>query len=242
MRLKDKKILITGGSKGIGKGLAKVFLNNGAQIIICARNEQELKITYNELRNDGHISHIRTDLTDVNDIDLVKNKINSEFGKLDILVNNASILGLKAKIADYPINIWDKVIDINLNAQFYITKALIPLLKKSDNGSIINVSSTVGREGRAEWGAYSASKFGLEALNQILAQELEEFNIRVNSVNPGGTRTDMRASAYPNEDPLALPTPEDIAEVFTYLASDESIGVTGQEFNARDYKTKGKQK
>ena len=236
MRLKDKKILITGGSKGIGKGLAKIFLNNGAQVVICARNEEELKKTCNDLKNEGQISDIRADLTNISDIGLIIEKIDTEFGKLDILVNNASILGLKAKIVDYPTDIWNKVIEINLNAQFYITKALIPFLKKSDNASIINVSSTVGREGRAEWGAYSASKFGLEALNQILSQELAEFNIRVNSVNPGGTRTDMRASAYPDEDPLTLPTTEDISEVFVYLASDESIGVTGKEFNARNFK------
>jgi len=109
------------------------------------------------------------------------------------------------------------------------------LLKKSKNGSIINVSSTVGRKGRTHWGAYSASKFGLESLTQILAEELKEFNIRSNSVNPGGTRTEMRATAYPEEDPLSLPTPEEISPVFVYLASDQSIGVTGREFNAREW-------
>ena len=239
MRLKNKNILVTGGSKGIGKGLARVFLNEGANVLICARNEDELKKSFEELKTDGHISFLRADLTNMNDIGLIKNKIENEFIKLDVLVNNASILGVKSKIENYPEEIWNKVIDINLNAQFYITKSLIPLLKKSESGSIINVSSTVGRVGRANWGAYSASKFGLEALNQILSQELEDFNIRVNSVNPGGTRTDMRASAYPDENPLTLPTAEDISEIFVYLASDESIGVTGKEFNARDYKTQG---
>jgi len=166
---------------------------------------------------------------------LIKNYISEKYGKLNILVNNASILGITSRIEEYPDDLWNQVIDINLNAQFYITKALIPLLKKTGNGSIINVSSTVGRQGRANWGAYSVSKFGLEALTQILAQELSEFNIRVNSVNPGGTRTDMRAAAMPGEDPNTLPTPHDIAPVFVYLASDESIGETGKEFNARDW-------
>ena len=235
MRLKDKIILVTGGSKGIGKGIAQVFLNEGAKVIICARNSNELKSTENELKNDGHISSLTADLTNINDITLIKDNISKNHGKLDILVNNASILGLNTEIENYPEDIWDNVIDINLNAQFYITKALIPLLKKSDNGSIINVSSTVGRAGRAKWGAYSVSKFGIEALTQILSQELEESNIRVNSVNPGGTRTDMRAAAVPGEDPMTLPTPLDIAPVFVYLASDESIGETGNEFNARDW-------
>jgi len=235
MRLKNKIILVTGGSKGIGKGISKVFLDEGAKVIICARNEEELKNVENELKNGAQISSLRADLTNTNDITLIKNYISEKYGKLDILVNNASILGITSRIEEYPDDLWNQVIDINLNAQFYITKALIPLLKKTGNGSIINVSSTVGRQGRANWGAYSVSKFGLEALTQILAQELLEFNIRVNSVNPGGTRTDMRASAVPGEDPNTLPTPHDIAPVFVYLASDESIGETGKEFNARDW-------
>ena len=235
MKLKNKIALVTGGSKGIGRGISKVFLNEGAKVIICARNEDQLKITENKLKNNAHLSSLRADLTNPNDITLIKEYISRNYGKLDILVNNASILGLNTKIEDYPEEIWNKVIDINLNAQFYITKALIPLLKKSENASIINVSSTVGRQGRAKWGAYSVSKFGIEALTQILAQELEEFNIRVNSVNPGGTRTDMRAAAVPGEDPKTLPTPLDIAPVFVYLASDDSIEETGKEFNARDW-------
>ena len=235
MKLKDKIILVTGGSKGIGKGISKVFLDEGAKVIICSRNQDELTIAENELKNGAHISSIRADLTNPSDIALIFNFISENYGKLDILLNNASILGIKSKIEDYPEDLWKEVIEINLNAQFYITKALITLLKKSENGSIINVSSSVGRQGRADWGAYSASKFGLEALTQILAQELEEFNIRVNSVNPGGTRTGMRAGAYPDEDPMTLPTPLDISPVFVYLASDESKGETGKEFNARDW-------
>jgi len=235
MRLKNKIILVTGGSKGIGRGISKVFLDEGANVIICARNEEELKNVETELKNGAQISSLRADLTNTNDITLIKNYISEKYGKLNILVNNASILGITSKIEEYPDDLWNQVIDINLNAQFYITKALIPLLKKTGNGSIINVSSTVGRQGRANWGAYSVSKFGLEALTQILAQELSEFNIRVNSVNPGGTRTDMRAAAMPGEDPNTLPTPHDIAPVFVYLASDESIGETGKEFNARDW-------
>ena len=135
MKLKDKIALVTGGSKGIGKGISKEFLKEGAKVIICARNEDELKITENELKNDAHISSLRADLTNLNDITLIKEYISKKYGKLDILVNNASILGLNTKIEDYPVKIWNKVIDINLNAQFYITKALIPLLKKSKNGS-----------------------------------------------------------------------------------------------------------
>jgi NAD(P)-dependent dehydrogenase (short-subunit alcohol dehydrogenase family) len=136
---------------------------------------------------------------------------------------------------EYPEDVWEEVIHINLNAQFFVTKALLPLLRKSDKASIINVSSSVGRKGKKEWGAYAASKFGVEALTQVLAHEMEDTNVRVNSVNPGGTRTDMRAGAYPDEDPNTLPTPLDISPVFVHLASDESSDINGQEFTARDW-------
>ncbi|MEE8298101.1 MAG: SDR family NAD(P)-dependent oxidoreductase, partial [Thermodesulfobacteriota bacterium] len=136
---------------------------------------------------------------------------------------------------EYPEDVWKEVIQINLNAQFFVTKALLPLLIKSEHSSIINVSSSVGRKGKKEWGAYAASKFGVEALTQVLAHEMEDTNVRVNSVNPGGTRTDMRAGAYPDEDPNTLPTPLDISPVFVYLASDESMDINGQEFTARDW-------
>jgi NAD(P)-dependent dehydrogenase (short-subunit alcohol dehydrogenase family) len=149
-------------------------------------------------------------------------------------VNNASILGLRKPIIDYDEDIWQETIHINLNAQFFVTKALLPLLMKTNNSSIINVSSSVGRRGKGGWGAYAASKFGLEGLTQVLADELKS-NVRVNSVNPGGTRTEMRAEAYPEEDPETLPTPDDIAPIFVYLASDDSISVTGEAFNARDW-------
>jgi NAD(P)-dependent dehydrogenase (short-subunit alcohol dehydrogenase family) len=102
-------------------------------------------------------------------------------------------------------------------------------------GSIVNVSSGVGRAGKARWGAYAASKFGVEGFTQVLADELKDLNIRANAVNPGGTRTEMRAQAYPEEDPLTLPTPEEITDVFVYLASPESAGVTGKSFDARDW-------
>ncbi len=235
MKLKDKNILITGGSKGIGKGLAKVFLEQGSNVIICARNKETLEQTVKELKSVGNIKGISANISKLDDVKSLYDSVSKEFNQLDVLVNNASILGIKARIQDIPEDVWDSVIHINLNSQFYVIKAFLPLLEKSDNASIINVSSSVGRKGKAQWGAYAASKFGLEGLTQVLADELKDTNIRVNSVNPGGTRTDMRADAYPDEDPDTLPTPEDISHIFVHLASDESIGTNGQAFNARDY-------
>ena len=235
MRLKGKKALITGGSKGIGKGIAAAFLREGASVIICGRNEINLKAACNELGKLGRIEYIVADIANRDDIGVLAKSLGDKWGSLDVLVNNASILGERKPVSEYPEDVWEEVIHINLNAQFFVTKALLPLLKESESGSIINVSSSVGRKGKKEWGAYAASKFGLEGLTQVLADELGEPGPRVNSVNPGGTRTDMRAGAYPDEDPMTLPSPEDISPVFVYLASDESIGVTGKEFNARDW-------
>lgn len=235
MKLKDKKTLITGGSKGIGKGIAKAYLKEGASVAICGRGEETLKQTSEELAAYGDISYVRADIADKDDVKRLARHVEERWNRLDVLVNNASILGIRAPISDYPEDVWEEVIHVNLNAQFFVTKALIPLILRSQNGSIINVSSSVGRHGKALWGAYAVSKFGLEGLTQVLADELRSSNVRVNSVNPGGTRTEMRAKAYPDEDPMTLPTPDDIAPVFVYLASDESIGVTGREFNARDW-------
>lgn len=234
-KLKDKKILITGGSKGIGKGISKVFLQNGAKVFICSRNQDDLESAKHELSELGEINIFKADITKPDEVKEFYNEVNKIWNnKLDVLVNNASILGVKANILDYPTDVWDDVINVNLNAQFYVTKQFLPMLLNTKNSSIINVSSSVGRKGRAEWGAYSASKFGLEGLTQILADELEG-KVRVNSVNPGGTSTEMRAKAYPDEDPSTIPSPVDITPIFIYLASDESIHENGKEFNARDF-------
>jgi NAD(P)-dependent dehydrogenase (short-subunit alcohol dehydrogenase family) len=152
-----------------------------------------------------------------------------------VLVNNASILGKRVPLAELDVDTWNEVLRINCSSLFYVTRPLIPHFVARGEGSIINVSSSVGRKGKANWGAYAVSKFGVEGFTQVLAAELQSSGVRVNSVNPGATRTDMRAAAYPEEDPLTLPTPEEIAEVFVYLASDESRSVTGQAFEARDY-------
>lgn len=234
-KLEGKIALITGGSKGIGKGIAEAYLKEGAQVIICGRTETDLLATGDELKEFGQINYVVCDITKLEDVYELANQIEAVMQRLDILVNNASILGVKAPIMKYPEDVWQDVINVNLNAQFFVTKALLPLLLQSKNASIINVSSSVGRKGKKDWGAYAASKFGVEALTQVLADEMSDTKVRVNSVNPGGTRTDMRADAYPDEDPNTLPTPMDITPVFVYLASDDSADVNGQEFTAREW-------
>ena len=235
MKLKGKVALITGGGKGIGKAIARVYVKEGASVIICGRNEKSLKDACKEISQYGKIEYVRTDIVKKDDVKRLANRVEEKWNRLDILVNNASILGVRTSILDYPEDIWEEVINVNLNGQFFVIKAVLPFLLKSNNGSIINVSSSVGRRGKALWGAYAASKFGLEGLTQVLADELSSSKVRVNSVNPGGTRTEMRARAYPDEDPMTLPLPEDIVPVFLYLASDESAGITGKSFDARDW-------
>ncbi len=237
MILKDKIALVTGGSKGIGKAIAKAYAKEGACVIICARNEDDLQKASEETREEtGREVHCFTlDVSNKEEVSRLSSKIEKKWEKLHILVNSASILGSRVTIQEYPEEEWEEVIRINLTGQFFITKALTPLIIKAGGGSIINLSSTVGRVGRPLWGAYAVSKFGLEGLTQILAGELKEYNIRVNSVNPGGTRTEMRKEAYPEEDPMTLPAPDDIVRVFLYLASDESKDITGKALNARDW-------
>ena len=235
MKLKDKTSLVSGGSKGIGKAIAKAYAGHGSSVLICGRNEVALKQACQEISEYGHVDYIKCDITNDADVKGLASHVKNEWKRLDVLVNNASILGVRVPILDYPEDVWEEVIQVNLNAQFFVTKALLPFLLESQNGSIINVTSSVGRRGKGLWGAYAASKFGLEGLTQVLADELQSSNIRVNSVNPGGTRTEMRAEAYPDEDPVTLPTPDDIVPVFLYLASDDSIGVTGQQFDAREW-------
>ena len=176
-------------------------------------------------------------------VENLANSIADNFGQLDGLVHNASRLGPKVPIAHYPTDEWQKVMQTNVNAVFMLNKGLFELLDKSDNACVIHTSSSVGREARAYWGAYAASKFALEGLSQLFADETETAgNIHVYSVNPGGTRTAMRKEAYPLEDPALLPTPEDHMELYLALmcASDQVRGnvvtfTTGQQLDARTW-------
>jgi NAD(P)-dependent dehydrogenase (short-subunit alcohol dehydrogenase family) len=174
------------------------------------------------------------DLANAEDIRRLIATVRGRFGRLDVLVNNAGILGPHARLADYPDDDWDAVVAVNLTAVFRVSKAALPLMSRG--GSIINVSSGVGRVGRAGWGAYCVSKFGVEGMTQVLAEELRDQGIRVNAVNPGGTRTAMRAAAYPDEDPETLPTPDDLVPIFVFLASAESEGMTGRSLDARGWR------
>jgi len=236
MRLQGKVALVTGGSQGIGRAVAAAYAREGATVILTARHLVRLEAAAAEIRKGGgDVVPLRADVADRQQVQQLAGEIKRRFDGLHVLVNNASLLGPRVPILEYPEEDWEAVVAVNLHGPFFVIKACLPLMIPTGGGSIINVSSGVGRIGKPRWGAYAASKFALEGLTQLLAAELQPFHIRVNAVNPGGTRTGMRAAAYPEEDPLTLPTPEQITPVFVYLASEESRDVTGQSFEARDF-------
>lgn len=235
-KLEGKVALITGGSRGIGKAIAMAYAREGARVFICARRATELRKTAKEIRSAGGVVRwCAADISKVREVKRIVREVRRAYGAIHVLVNNASILGPREPIAHYPLSAWEKVLKVNLTALFLLTKEVLGVMMPRKEGSIINLSSGVGRVGKARWGAYAASKFGVEGFTQVLADEVKEWNIRVNAVNPGGTRTEMRAEAYPDEEPLTLPAPEEITGVFLYLAGAESREVTGKSFDARDW-------
>ena len=236
-RLDGVAALITGASSGIGRGLARIFLREGARVFLTARGEERLRETADELEalHPGRTGFAASDVGDADSAEAMAHAALVRFPDLSVLVNNASILGVRAPIIEQDPKVWAETLRINTASLLYVTKPLLPAFLERESASIINVSSTVGRIGKPNWGPYAVSKFGLEGFTQTLAAELKDTGVQVNSVNPGATRTPMRAAAYPAEDPLTLPTPEEIAEIFVHLASPESAGITGQALNARDY-------
>ena len=237
-KLINNVALITGATRGIGKAVAAAYVREGARVFICARNQQEVAVTVREFRydsTDAQVDGCAGDVGKENDVCRIVDAVIERFQKIDTLVNNASLLGPRVALVEYPFRQWEEVIRVNLHGVFLLSQEVVKRMIVQRHGSIINVSSGVGRVGRARWGAYAVSKFGLEGLTQVLADEVKEFGIWVNSVNPGPTRTEMRAEAYPEEDPLTLPTPEQITPIFVHLASAQSENLTGQMLEAQDW-------
>lgn len=236
--LRGKVVMITGASRGLGRALALAFAREEAKLVITSRSEDSLELVAGEAEGAGaEVLAIPADVSVDADVEGLVDESIRRFGRVDVLVNNAGLLGPRVPIVEYPEDEWRRVLDANLTAPFLLSKTVIP--RMPEGGSIVNVTSGVSVEGRAEWGAYSVSKFGLEGLTQILAAELKDRGIRINSVDPGGMRTEMRAAAYPDEDPMTRITPEKNTAVFLYLASDESREVTGERFKAQKFQPAG---
>lgn len=235
--LDGKVIMVTGAGDGIGKTAAITYARHGATVILLGKTAEKLSATYDEIEAIGgpQPAIIPLDLKGANlqNYQDMAQSIEAEFGKLDGVLFSAGILGVLSPFEQIEEKVWDEVMQVNLKSQFLMTQALMPVLMQADRASIIFTSSGVGKKGRAFWGSYAISKFATEGMMQVLADECENTPVRVNCINPGATRTSMRAQAYPAEDPSELKTPEDIMDYYLYLMGDDSLEHSGKSFDAQ---------
>lgn len=236
--LKDRVILITGAGDGIGRACALSCAAHGATVVLVGKTLSKLEAVYDQIEAAGHpqpaICPLNLETAVQKDYEDLADQLFDTFGKLDGLVHNAALLGPRTLMDSVKTEAWLQLMQVNVNAPFILTKAMMPLLRAAPEASIVFVSSSVGRKGRAYWGPYAVSKFALEGLMQVLADEQDGTSaIRVNSVNPGATRTAMRAKAYPAEEPEKNPDPEHIMPVFLYLLGPDSSGTNGQALDAQ---------
>ena len=239
--LSGRVVLVTGAGDGIGRAAALAYAQHGADVVLLGRTRSKLETVFDtiEATTGTRPVVVPADLlhTDEDAALALAEAIREEYGRLDGVLHNAGLLGPRTPVAHYPAAQWNDVIYANVGAAFVLTKALLPLLDDADDASIVFTSSGVGRRGRAYWGAYAVSKFAIEGLAEVLADEVAEAGrIRVNSLNPGATRTAMRAAAYPNEDPLSLSTPAQRMPLYLYLMGPDSKGVNGQRFDASTWR------
>ncbi|QKE63856.1 YciK family oxidoreductase [Aquipseudomonas campi] len=236
--LQGRVILVTGAGRGIGAAAAKTFAAHGATVLLLGKTEANLTAVYDEIEAAGHpqpaVIPFNLETALPHQYDELAAMLESEFGKIDGLLHNAAIIGPRTPLEQLSGDNFMRVMQVNVNAMFMLTSTLLPLLKLSDDASVVFTSSSVGRKGRAYWGAYAVSKFATEGLMQTLADEIDGIsNVRANSINPGATRTSMRAQAYPGENPANNPEPQAIMPAYLYLMGPDSKGVNGQAFDAQ---------
>ncbi len=236
--LQGKTILVTGAGDGIGATAARTYAAHGATVILLGRTVKKLESVYDQIVNADHPEPAiyPIDLEGAKDSDYydLADNIEKEFSCLDGLLHNAARLDSLMPLEQYDLKIWARLMQVNLTAPFLITHACLPLLKKSDDASVIFTSSGVAHHGRAYWGAYGVTKAGCDNLMQILADEVENHtSIRSNSIDPGAVRTRMRRLAYPAEDASLLPTPEDIMPAYLYVMGSDSKDFTGEIFSVK---------
>lgn len=233
----NKTILVTGAGDGIGRTAAIHFAKHGATVILLGKTVKKLEAVYDQIVQAGSPKPaiVPLDLqgaTEQNYIDMAET-IEEQFGHLDGLLHNAGKLGVLGPFEHISMDSVKEVMQINVIAEIMMTKALLPVMKKAPLASLVFTSSGVGRQGRAFWGEYAISKFATEGMMQSIADEYEGSNVRVNSINPGATRTAMRANAYPAENPSTLKEPEDLMPTYLYLMGDDSASVNGQQLSAQ---------
>ena len=234
--LENKTILISGAGDGIGKALSLTAAKYGATVILLGRTVEKLEKVYDDIEQAGYpqaaIIPLDLETATEENYQSLKDSIEQNLGKLDGLIHNAALLGDRTSISNYKANVWHRLMSVNVTAPFLLTKAMLPLLIMSEAASIIFTGSTVGYRGRAYWGAYAASKAANENLMQTLADELgETTHIKTNSINPGATRTNMRSTAFPAEDPDTIKSAEDLMPLYLYLLGADSKGINGQQLD-----------
>ena len=236
--LGGKTILVTGAGDGIGRAAALSFARHGAEVLLLGRTEAKLEAVYDDIVAEGgqQPGIIPADLAQTSHDDLMAlaAELSKSLAKLDGLLHNASILGDRKALAQTSAAKWHESMQVNVNAPFMLTQAVLPLLEQAPMASVLFTSSSVGRRGRAFWGSYAVSKFANEGLMQVWADELGGIgSVRVNSLNPGAVNTAMRRAAYPAEPPDTNPEPASLMATWVYLMSDASSGLNGQALNAQ---------
>ena len=234
--LDDRVLLITGAGDGIGKVLAQAAAAHGARVILLGRTTAKLTQVYDSIIEAGgpepSIAALDLEGASQADLDELAAKVKGQYQRLDGLVHNAALLGDRVPFEQYSAAQWQSVMQVNFNAVVALTRSLLPLLNQSDQGRLLLTSSGVGTHPRAYWGAYAVSKHALEGFALLLADELDNTSrTRVNIINPGATRTAMRASAYPAEDPATLKTAESLMPLYLYLLGADSQGENGKLFS-----------
>ncbi|ROR14879.1 YciK family oxidoreductase [Erwinia sp. JUb26] len=235
--LNNRIILVTGANTGIGREAAQTYARYGAQVLLLGRNKEQLQQVCDEInhhaRQPAYWFPLDLEAATPESCQQLADDIARVVPRLDGVLHNAGLLGEVVPMTEQSPAVWQQVMRVNIDGTFFLTQALIPLLLKSASASLVFTSSSVGRQGRAGWGAYSVSKFATEGMMQVLAEEYDSRQLRVNCINPGGTRTRMRASAFPQEDAMKLKTPADIMPLYLWLMGDDSRRKTGISYDAQ---------
>ncbi len=233
--LQDRIILVTGAGAGLGRAAAKAFAQHGATVVLLGRTTHKLEQVYDEIEQAGGpqaaIYPLNLEGASYKDYEMLAERLEEVFGRLDGILHNAALLGGLTPFEHYSVERWYQVLQVNLNAPFMLTQTCLPLLKKSADASLVFTVSDQVQQAKAYWGAYGVSKWALQGLMLMLAQELEANTpVRVNSINPGKALTDLRRQAYPGETPDQVPLPEALMQTYLYLMSSDSRQQNGQTF------------
>lgn len=233
--LAGKCILITGATAGIGRTAALTFAAHGAQLVLLGRDPLKLRQLCEEIDASGALlpRYGVLDLATASQATTRACIAALALTQLDGLLLNAGVLGTLGPLAELDEQEWQRVLQVNVSANLWLIQACLPLLQQAPQASLLLTSSGVGKRGRAGWGSYAISKFATEGMMQVLADELAGTGVRVNAINPGATRTAMRAAAKPDEDPLTLRTPAELMPLYLYLMGQHSLGLTGQSWDAQ---------